>query len=104
MERIRRRGQVAYDAQALALAAGVPCVHPFKPDVLWDWCFTELIAMTDFWKEAYTDGALLILAKIRTESSMLEDDAPTESQASGSRSVASRTPPQRQQQQTRPQG
>lgn len=88
VERIRRRGQEAYDN---ARRAGL--THSFDPAKP-EWCYDELIHDVNFWTKEVAEPCLLYLAKGAQLSQLVENDAPID-KSSGSTPTAP-SPPRRQ--------
>ena len=71
VERIRRRGQEAYEsARRLGLS------HPFDPNRPWEWVWKELAEDYIFWNKEVVEPSMLYLAKTANLTQLLADDAP----------------------------
>jgi len=100
IERIRRKASIIHAASA---AAGITPVvtdpYPYHPDKPWDYCFHTLATTSDYWKEEFTDNALLIMSRATVPAAYIDGDAPMEGTGSSSSMGVGRgtnpPPPQR---------
>lgn len=70
VERVRRRGQEAFDRARLA---GLN--HDFNPLQPWEWVWQELANDNTFWYKEIVEPAMLYLAKMANMSQLVDDDA-----------------------------
>lgn len=90
VERVRRRGQEAYDR---ARQAGL--THDFDPAKPWDWVYRRIIGDFPFWQKECLEPCLMMMAKTTPVSSLVGQDAPLSGPAGSVTAPASssRTPP-----------
>ena len=76
-ERVRRRGQEAYEN---ARAAGLG--HNYNPDTPWAWVWKELADDFIFWNKEVVEPCMLYLAKSANLPQLVSDDAPIDKSSS----------------------
>jgi len=82
LERVKRDAELLH-AQAVAAGPAAAAICPYNPQMPWPYCFRMLANDSEFWRNQFTEPALLIAAKVSRQDAYLEGDAVIASQPFG---------------------